>query len=129
MSNRSLRTAAASLLAALALPAAAAPATDCTVCRDPMWPPLENPMPGIALDVPPAPADTTALKVNATAATTPVRSNGVGAAAATNARGTVYADPTWPQIAAPAQGLAASVPATAPRAPAVKPAAGPVASR
>ncbi len=136
MSNWNSRLAVAAVLACLAAPALAAdPAQDCTVCRDPMWPALENPMPGIPLYSPASAADPTAIQVNGSALVAANRSDGVGVPDIAVAQGSVYSDPMWPQMRTSSAGMAATTTAApAPRtAPAAKPAAsqatGPVAAR
>jgi hypothetical protein len=126
------RVAVASVLACLAASALAAdPAQDCTVCRDPMWPTLENPMPGVALNVPAAGLDPSAIQVNATPAVSPSRSNGIGVGSVAVAAGSVYTDPMWPRMQAASAGI--GVPdagVAAPRAaPARTPATSPLAAR
>jgi hypothetical protein len=110
----------AAVLAAFSAPALAAdpaPAQDCTVCRDPLWPTHTNLMPGIPLDVSTQATDPSAISGDATWLVASNRSPGVGVAATGTARGTVYSDPTWPQNENPAAGMAASQPsAPAPRA-------------
>jgi hypothetical protein len=124
--NRSSRIAVAALLAALAVPALAAdPAQDCTVCRDPMWPTLVQPMPGIPLDQPAEAAGPTGIQTNATRHTVASRSNGIGVAASAVARGSVYADPLWPQAQAAAGGMGAPAAATPARAPKAAPVVAP----
>jgi hypothetical protein len=124
------RLALAAVLASLSAPALAAdPAQDCTVCRDPMWPTLVQPMPGIALNMPAQAGDPTAIQVNSTRQTAPSRSDGIGVAASTVASSSLSRDPMWPQVQSSSGGMGAASPAApAPRAaPAV--AAGTVASR
>lgn len=129
MSNRNRRIAVASVLACLAAPALAAdPARDCTVCRDPMWPTLENPMPGVALDMPAQAGDPTGIQVNATRQAAPSRSDGIGLDAVSVASGSVYLDPTWPTVATASAGIGAPSPAAPAPAPRAVPAAA-VASR
>ena len=112
--NRRLTLAAA--LASLATPVLAAdPAPDCTVCKDPTWPTLANPMPPIALHADEgAPRSAGSPGGVAPWLAVNYRSPGVGVSAAGDAAGTVYADPTWPQMKAPAVGMAAATPAAAP---------------
>jgi hypothetical protein len=136
MNSWNRRIALASALACLAAPALAAePARDCTVCKDPMWPTLENPMPGIPLYSPASPADPTAIQVNGSGLADANRSNGVGVPETAFAQGSVHSDPLWPQVRTTSGGMAATATAApAPRpAPAAKPAtsqaAGPVAAR
>jgi len=117
--NRPSRIAVVALLSALAVPALAAdPAQDCTVCRDPMWPTLVQPMPGIPLDQPAEAAGPTGILTNTTTQTVASRSNGAGVAASAVARGSVYADPLWPQVQVASGGMGA--PAAAAPAPAQK---------
>lgn len=131
MSNWNRRIAVASVLACLAAPALAAePAQDCTVCRDPMWPTLENPMPGVALHMPAQAGDPTGIQVNATRQVVPSRSNGVGVAAVAVASGSVYTDPMWPTVQTASAGIGAPNPAAPAPAPRAAPAAaGAVAAR
>jgi hypothetical protein len=115
--NWNSRIAVAAVLASLSAPALAAePVQDCTVCNDPTWPKLESPMPGIALNVPAETGDRSAIQGDATWLEASNRSAGVGAPASDSARGGVYSDPTWPQLRAPASGIATSVPVTTPAA-------------
>jgi hypothetical protein len=103
------RIALAAALAALATPALAAdPAPDCTVCSDPTWPTLTNPMPAIPLYAEAAPSNASSPGGVAPWLAASYRSPGVGVAAADGAAGTVYSDPTWPQMKAPAAGMAAA---------------------
>jgi hypothetical protein len=124
------RIALAAVLAAFSAPALAAdPAKDCTVCSDPTWPNLDNLMPGIGLNGPaetgkrPSPGGVAPwLAAN-------YQSPGVGVAASDVATGSVYSDPTWPQMRAPAAGMAASQPATPAPAPRAEPARTTVAAK
>jgi hypothetical protein len=127
MSSRIRLAAVTAALLAASPSLAVDPAQDCTVCRDPMWPPLLDPMPGIPLDAP-ATEDRTGIPGDATWQVASQRSPGVGVAAAGAGAG-VYSDPTWPTLVRPAAGIAASAPAdAAPLAP-VKSAPPAVASR
>jgi hypothetical protein len=132
MNHWNRRIAVAAVLASLSAPALAAdPAQDCTVCRDPMWPTLVQPMPGIALNMPAESNDPGAIRMNETRQTAPARSNGIGVAAVTVAGSSIYRDPMWPQVQGTSGGMAASnpsAPAPAPRAAPVV-AAGTVAAR
>jgi hypothetical protein len=132
--NTPSRIVLAALLSAAALPALAAdPAQDCTVCRDPMWPAIAQPMPGIPLDQPAQPAGPTGIQINDTRLTVASRANGVGAGSADVGRGSVYADPLWPQVRSVPAGMAAAAPSAPATSPAAKPAlpgaSAPVASR
>ena len=124
MSNWNRRIAVASVLACLAAPALAAdPAQDCTVCRDPMWPTLESPMPGVALNVPAAGLDPSAIQVNATPAVSPSRSNGIGVGSVAVASGSVYTDAMWPRVQVASAGIGVPDAATASPAQPAAPAA------
>jgi len=122
------RIALAAVLAAFSAPAFAAdPAKDCTVCRDPLWPNLDNLMPAIPLNGPAVTNDAVAASSSGDSAwlVANYRSPGVGAAAAGSKRGTVYADPTWPTSTAAADGVGVSgpsAPVAPPRAAPAKPA-------
>ncbi len=130
--NRNIRLAVAALAVSLAVPALADPAQDCTVCRDPMWPTLENPMPPIPLYAAPSPVGPSGIAKTNTAYTADARSNGVGVSAEAVAGTSAYSDPLWPQVKSIPAGMAAVSPA-APVPPAAKPAkasaSAPVASR
>jgi hypothetical protein len=126
------RIAVAAVLASLSAPAlAAAPAQDCTVCRDPMWPSLVQPMPGIALNMPAESNDPGAIRMNETRQTASTRSNGIGVAASAVAGSSIYRDPMWPQVQSTSGGMAAASPTAPTPAPRAAPAiaAGTVASR
>ncbi len=129
--KRTVRLAVAALAVSLAAPALAEPSTTCTVCRDPMWPTLENPMPPIPLYAEPSATGPSGIAKANTAYTADARSNGVGVAAEAVAGTSAYADPLWPQVKSAPAGIAAASPA--PVAPAAKPAKGnvsaPIASR
>lgn len=129
--NRTVRLAVATIAVSLAAPALAEPSTTCTVCRDPMWPTLENPMPPIPLHAAPSAVGPSAIAKTNTAYTADARANGVGVAAEAVAEHSTYADPLWPQVKSVPAGIAAASPA--PAAPAAKPAkvsaAAPIASR
>jgi hypothetical protein len=119
------RIALAAVLAAFSAPALAAdPAKDCTVCSDPTWPSLENLMPGIGLNGPAEARKSPGGVAPWLAAN--YQSPGVGVAASEGSSGNVYSDPTWPQMRAPAAGMAASQPATPAAAPRAAPAKAPV---
>ncbi len=125
--NRRLAVVAALVsLSAPALALAADPAQDCTVCRDPMWPTLVQPMPGIALNMPAESSDPGAIRMNETRQTAPARSNGIGVSASAVASGSIYRDPMWPQVQSASGGMGASSPAAPAPAPRAAPA---VASR
>ncbi len=126
--SRNVRLAVATLAVSLAAPALADPAQDCTVCRDPMWPTLTNPMPPIPLDAAPSAVGPSGIAKTNTAYTVDARSNGVGVAATAASATEVYSDPLWPQVKTVPAGIAAAAPA----APAAKPAraaSAPLASR
>ncbi len=128
--SHNVRLAVAALAISLAAPALAAPPQDCTVCRDPLWPSLENLMPGIALDQPAAPAGPTGILTNTTRETVASRSNGVGVAATAASSTEVYSDPLWPQVKTVPAGMSASVPAApVPVAKPARAASAPLASR
>lgn len=124
-----IRIAAVTAAALVAAPALAADRVqDCTVCKDPTWPTIENPMPGVGLNAPAA-EDRTGIPGDATWQVASNRSAGVGVVASTGGRGSVYSDPTWPSATLAAGGMPASVPApAAPARPSRAPAGG-VASR
>lgn len=123
MNHWNRRIAVAIAAATLAAPALAAdPAQDCTVCRDPMWPTLVQPMPGIALNAPAESNDPGAIRMNETRQTAPARANGIGVASSAVASSSIYRDPMWPQVQTTSGGMAAATPA----APAPAPRAAPV---
>jgi hypothetical protein len=115
----------ASLLAVPAL--AAEPA--CTVCGDPTWPTLTNPMPGMPVYVGPTTRDNTAVGGKHAWQGGPTTSTGVGVGTKAGPAGTIYADPTWPTLANPPAGM--GEPRSSDTAPAARPAPAPthVASR
>jgi opacity protein-like surface antigen len=109
------RIAAAFAAALLASPALAADVPqDCTVCRDPTWPSLENLAPGIPLNQAPA-VDTTATPGEVSFAARLSRSPGVGVVASSTGS-TAYSDPTWPTLTRGPAGMA--MPSSTPAQPA-----------
>ena len=112
----------AALASLVAVPALAAEPT-CTVCNDPTWPTLTNPMPGMPVYEAPTIPDRTAIGGKQSWQGGPMTSAGVGASAKAGAAGTVYADPTWPTLANPPSGLGENRPTDA--APAARPAPAP----
>jgi hypothetical protein len=80
------RLALVAVLSAFAAPALAAdPSQDCTVCKDPFWPKLENPMPPIPLNMPSQAPANAATSSDPAWLTAMYQSSGVGAAATTGA--------------------------------------------
>jgi hypothetical protein len=113
---------AAALASLVALPAfAAEPA--CTVCGDPTWPTLTNPMPGMPVYAAATEPDRTAIGGKQAWQGGPTTSTGVGASAKAGVAGSVYADPTWPTLTNPPAGMGENRPADA--APAARPAPAP----
>jgi len=123
------RVALIAVLAAFSTPALASdPSQDCTVCNDPMWPRLDNPMPGIPLNVPAQAPASAATSGDPAWLAAMYQSSGVGAAAVTG--NAASSDPFSPQSQTRAAGIAvnrdaapapakASVPKTAAPRPAV----------
>ncbi|MGA8892855.1 MAG: hypothetical protein WB493_14905 [Anaeromyxobacteraceae bacterium] len=114
--RKQIVVAVASLLAFPAL--AAEPA--CTVCGDPTWPTLTDPMPGMPVHAAPTTPDCTAIGGQQAWQGGPTTSTGVGVGAKASAAGTVYADPTWPTLPNPPAGVGEPRPSDA--APAARPA-------
>lgn len=130
MNHWNRRIALAAVLAAFSAPALAAdPAKDCTVCSDPTWPNLDNLMPGIGLDGPAETGKRPSPGGVAPWLAASYQSPGVGVAASDVSSSSVYSDPTWPQLRAPAAGMAASQPATPAPAPRAAPAKTTVAAK
>jgi hypothetical protein len=116
------RIAAAALASLVAVPVLAAEPA-CTVCGDPTWPTLTNPMPGMPVHAGPTTPDRTAIGGRQAWQGGPTTSTGVGASAKASASGTVYADPTWPTLANPPAGMGENRPSG--DAPAARPAPAP----
>ena len=110
---------AAAFASLFAIPALAADPA-CTVCGDPTWPTLTDPMPGMPVYVAPTAPDRTAVGGKQAWQGGPTSSTGVGVGAKASAAGTVYADPTWPTLANPPAGVGESRPSDT--APAARPA-------
>ncbi len=113
---------AAALASLVAAPALAAEPT-CTVCNDPTWPTLTNPMPGMPVYAAPTAPDRTAIGGKQAWQGGATTSTGMGASAQAGAAGTVYADPTWPTLANPPAGMGENRPSG--DAPAARPAPAP----
>ncbi|HET8725114.1 MAG TPA: hypothetical protein VFM53_13035 [Anaeromyxobacteraceae bacterium] len=117
---------AAAFASLVAIPALAAEPT-CTVCGDPTWPTLTNPMPGMPVYEGPTTPDRTAVGGKQAWQGGPTTSTGIGVGMKASAAATVYADPTWPALANPAAGMGEPRPSDA--APAARPATVHVAAR
>jgi hypothetical protein len=110
---------AAAFASLVAIPALAAEPA-CTVCGDPTWPTLTNPMPGMPIDAASTVPDRTAIGGKQAWQGGPTTSTGVGVGTRASAAGTVYADPTWPTLPNPPAGM--GEPRSSDPAPAARPA-------
>lgn len=117
---------AAAFASLVAIPAVAAEPA-CTVCGDPTWPTLANPMPGMPVSEGPTTPDVTAIGGKQAWQGGPTTSTGIGVAMKASAAGTVYADPTWPALPNPPAGMGEPRPSDA--APAARPVPARVAAR